>query len=139
MEKICQHEGLTREEVIRRHVDHPNRVYMLGFLPGLGYMSSDNGFTIPRLETPRLKVAAGTVLIWRNQTAIETVDSPDGWHIIGRCPVPITDLKSEHPFLLEPGLWLKFLPVTLEQYREIKAQVNDGAYQPKITTREVDT
>ena len=63
---------------------------MLGFLPGMAYLGDVPGeLALPRRETPRLKVPAGSL-------AIATTDDlhlirwkrPAGWHLIGRSPVP---------------------------------------------------
>ena len=77
--------GFTREAVYR--------VYMLGFLPGFAYLGSvDRRIAMPRLDTPRLRVPAGSVGIAGVQTGIYPCDTPGGWRIIGR--TPLTAVRS---------------------------------------------
>ena len=65
---------------------------MLGFLPGFPYLGTvDERIAVPRLSTPRLRVAAGSVGIAGTQTGIYPMESPGGWRIIGRTPVVLFD------------------------------------------------
>src|SRR5215471_5544460 len=62
---------LDVEEVIRIHTGKTYTVYMMGFTPGFPYMGkSDDAIAMPRLETPRTHVPAGTVAIAGSQTGI---------------------------------------------------------------------
>ena len=78
------------------------RVYMLGFLPGFAYMGSvDARIAMPRLDTPRARVPAGSVGIAGAQTGIYPCDTPGGWRIIGRTATKMFDPARANPFLLE--------------------------------------
>src|SRR5690606_39668337 len=50
---------------------------------------------VPRKSAPRPKVPMGSVGPAGKQTGIYPQDSPGGWNIIGKCPVPMFDLRSE--------------------------------------------
>ena len=101
---------LSEAEVVRLHTLTAYRVYMLGFLPGFAYMGSvDARIAMPRLETPRVKVAAGSVGIAGAQTGIYPCDSPGGWRIIGRTEVKLFDQNRAEPFLLRAGNHVKFV------------------------------
>ena len=66
---------------------------------------------MPRLETPRTRVPAGTVAIAGSQTGIYSIESPGGWNLIGWTPLKLFDLASDSPFLFAPGDEVKFIPV----------------------------
>jgi KipI family sensor histidine kinase inhibitor len=100
----------SEAEVVRLHTQPQYRVYMLGFLPGFAYMGSvDRRIAMPRLDTPRLRVAAGSVGIAAEQTGIYPCDAPGGWRIIGRTPVKVFDESRAEPFLLMAGDHVKFV------------------------------
>jgi inhibitor of KinA len=100
----------SEDEVIRRHTQATYRVYMLGFLPGFAYLAPvDRRIAMPRLETPRTRVPAGSVGIAGQQTGIYPCDSPGGWRIIGRTSMRIFDADRGDPSLLKPGDRVKFV------------------------------
>lgn len=96
--------------VVRLHTETLYRVYMLGFLPGFAYMGSvDRRIAMPRLETPRMRVAAGSIGIASEQTGIYPCDTPGGWRIIGRTSMKVFDATRPEPFLLKAGDRVKFV------------------------------
>lgn len=102
----------AEQEVVRRHTSATYRVYMMGFLPGFAYMGSvDSRIAMPRLETPRLRVASGSVGIAGEQTGIYPFDSPGGWRIVGRTSIKLFDPSRPDPFLLQAGDRVTFVAV----------------------------
>ena len=100
----------SEAEVVRLHTETIYRVYMLGFLPGFAYMGSvDARIAMPRLDTPRLRVAAGSVGIAGQQTGIYPCDTPGGWRLIGRTATRVFDAGRAEPFLLKAGDHVKFV------------------------------
>ena len=84
------------------HMQTRYRVYMLGFLPGFAYMGSvDRRIAMPRLDTPRMRVAAGSVGIAGEQTGIYPCDTPGGWRIIGRTSAKLFDATQSGTVSLE--------------------------------------
>jgi inhibitor of KinA len=83
---------------------------MLGFLPGFAYMGSvDPRIAMPRPDTPRMRVAAGSVGIAGGQTGVYPYDTPGGWRIIGRTDVKMFDVARKPPFLVKAGDLVKFV------------------------------
>jgi inhibitor of KinA len=121
---------LDVDEVVRLHSGTDYLVYMMGFLPGFPYLGGLHSelFT-PRLEDPRGHVAEGSVGIAGNQTGIYSLDSPGGWNIIGRTPVKLFDPAKEVPFLIEPGDYIRFIPIDEKEYKRIEQRVKSGTYQ----------
>lgn len=120
---VAQHNGLTPEEVIKRHSEGEYLVYMLGFLPGFAYMGGmDASIACPRLESPRTKIPAGAVGIAGTQTGIYPLSSPGGWQLIGRTPLKMFAIHGDQTqFALSAGDRVRFVPITEETYREMEA------------------
>jgi KipI family sensor histidine kinase inhibitor len=115
---------LDPAEVVARHSAITYDVYMLGFLPGQAYMGDlPADLCLPRRETPRLRIPAGSLAIAMNMTCIFPLETPCGWHLIGRSPVP---LWSEGNALLAPGDRVSFDPVSFEQYEDLAADAAEG-------------
>src|SRR5262249_17908359 len=94
LEFVAKHHGLGVEEVIELPSRPQCLVYMIGFAPGFPYLGGlPERLATPRLEKPRLSVPKGTVGIGGAQTGVYSVDSPGGWQLIGRTPVPLYDPK----------------------------------------------
>ena len=106
---LSQRSGLSVDEVIRRHSAHEYQVFALGFAPGFAFMGLvDEALATPRLNTPRKRVAAGSVGIAERQTAAYPVVSPGGWNLIGRTPAKLFDRERDGYSLMQPGDTVRF-------------------------------
>ena len=133
LQNIADHAGLTPDEVIKIHSAKDYLIYMLGFLPGFSYLGGlDDRIHTPRLANPRIRIPAGSVGIGGSQTGIYPLDSPGGWQLLGMTPVKTYDPEREVPILFEAGDYIRFVPVSEEEYKEIKKQVDEGTYQCTI-------
>jgi inhibitor of KinA len=104
--------GLTENEIIDIFISREYRVFMLGFLPGFAYMGKvDERIAIPRLESPRARVSAGSIGIADDQTGIYPFDSPGGWRLIGRTEMAIFDRDNVPPWAFSPGDRVRFVPI----------------------------
>ena len=109
---LSQRSGLSVDEVIRRHSAHEYQVFALGFAPGFAFMGLvDERLATPRLNTPRKRVAAGSVGIAERQTAAYPAVSPGGWNLIGRTPAKLFDRDRDGYSLMQPGDTVRFDPV----------------------------
>jgi inhibitor of KinA len=112
LEAVAVSKGISIADVIRIHSEREYTVYMMGFTPGFPYLGTlDERLIMPRLETPRTLVKAGSVAIAGSQTGIYPLDSPGGWHLIGWTPLKLFDPTSDSPFLFSPGDIVKFIPI----------------------------
>lgn len=103
--------GLSVEEVVARHSGRPYTVDLLGFVPGFAYLSElDSALQLPRRAQPRPRVPAGSVAIAGAQTAVYPLDTPGGWHIIGRTGRVMFDPSRDPPALLRAGDIVRFVP-----------------------------
>jgi inhibitor of KinA len=115
---VAQFHGLSEEQVVRLHSEREYRVYMIGFVAGFPYLGEvADEIATPRLETPRLKVLAGSVGIAEKQTGIYPCEAPGGWQIIGRTPLKIFNPLQQPPALLKPGDNVKFKPISEKEFK----------------------
>ncbi|ANF85081.1 allophanate hydrolase [Pseudomonas antarctica] len=106
---LSQRSGLAVDDVIRRHSAHEYQVFALGFAPGFAFMGLvDEILATPRLNTPRKRVAAGSVGIAERQTAAYPMVSPGGWNLIGRTPAKLFDRDRDGYSLMQPGDTVRF-------------------------------
>ena len=130
---VAEYHGLTEEQVIRLHSEREYRVYMIGFVAGFPYLGDvPDEIATPRLETPRLKVPAGSVGIAEKQTGIYPCEAPGGWRIIGRTPIKLFDPLWQPPTLLKPGDTVKFKPISEEEFKKIEELAKKETYKPQF-------
>lgn len=113
LDYVAQKTGLSVEDVIARHQDEIYDVFMLGFLPGFGFLGVlDEALRLPRRTNPRTNVPKGSVAIADLMTAIYPSESPGGWHLIGRTPVEIFDKTP----LLGAGDQIRFIRISEQEF-----------------------
>jgi inhibitor of KinA len=130
---VAARHSLTADEVVAIHTSVQYRVYMLGFSPGFPYLGGlPERIAAPRLDVPRMKVAAGSVGIAGAQTGIYPMESPGGWRLIGRTPLKVFDPSAERPFLFAAGDLVRFVRLEPNEYDELREQVERGTFVPEI-------
>ncbi len=128
--EVAGRTGLMPEEVAGRHSATTYHVYMVGFLPGYPYMGDlPPELALPRRENPRTKVPPGSIAIATTLTAVYTLESPGGWHLIGRTPLPLWDLRRDPPAVLAPGDNVRFESISLDTYEALAAQAAAGTFR----------
>lgn len=135
--EVAAQADLTPDEAVALHGATRYHVYMIGFLPGFPYLGDlPEALRLPRRETPRVKVPAGSVAIADAMTAVYTTESPGGWHLIGRTPVPLFDARAAPPALLRPGDAVVFEPIRKSEFDRIARAVenHDYALTPEALT-----
>jgi inhibitor of KinA len=123
MPRVCEHTGLTADDVIRLHTSTEFTIYAVGFVPGFPYM----GYLpaelcgVGRLPSPRVRVEPRSVAITGRQTAIYPQASPGGWNLIGRTPVMIVDVADGF-FPLRVGDRVRFERIDEKRYAELEGE-----------------
>jgi KipI family sensor histidine kinase inhibitor len=101
------------DDVVRLHVSGSYEVAFCGFSPGFGYLRGiDRRLHVPRLDTPRTTVPAGSVGVAAGYTCVYPSPSPGGWYLIGRTTAPMWDAERNPPALLRPGRPVRFRRVS---------------------------
>lgn len=138
LEYVAEHNNLSVKEIIHIHSERNYLIYMMGFTPGFPYLGGmSERIATPRLKCPREKIAGGSVGIAGSQTGIYPIESPGGWQLIGRTPVKLFDPEKEDPFLLKAGDYLRFVPVTEEEYSQIELEISLNKYEVKRVSLKV--
>lgn len=124
-------------EFARHHASSEWWVAAIGSWPGLPFcMALDPccRLTAPKYSPPRTTTPRGSIGLGGSSTAIYSVESPGGYQIFGRTPVPIFDPGQRLPafaagsVLLRAGDRIRFMPVEESEYHAIDAQVIAGTY-----------
>ncbi|GIV83440.1 MAG: allophanate hydrolase [Candidatus Roseilinea sp.] len=112
LEDAARQLGLAPDELIAQHTARPWRVLMIGFAPGFPYIGPlPASLTLPRRDTPRAAVPAGSVAIAAGMTGIYPSQLPGGWHLIGRTEVTLFDPAREPPTFLQAGDHVQFVAI----------------------------
>ncbi|NUL45899.1 carboxyltransferase domain-containing protein [Cellulosimicrobium funkei] len=116
--------GLGRDGLIRWHTEIDWIGAFGGFAPGFTYLvpaddpAEDRALDIPRRDSPRTTVPAGSVALAGRFSAVYPRPSPGGWQLIGRTNATLWDLGRPAPALVAPGDRVR--------YRAVREQARIG-------------
>ncbi|MDI1246648.1 MAG: 5-oxoprolinase subunit PxpB [Rhodoferax sp.] len=115
--------GLSEDQVIERLLAAEFRVYMIGFLPGFPYMGGlPAELSMPRLASPRQRVPKNSIAVAGAMCSVYPWESPGGWNLLGRTPVPLFDLQhAEQPAMLAAGDRVRWYAVPRDAYDHLLA------------------
>jgi inhibitor of KinA len=114
---------LAPSRLVELHAAPVYFVGMLGFMPGFPYLCGlDERLITPRRSTPRPRVPAGSVAIGGEHTGIYPLESPGGWHIVGRTPISLFDPAAEPPSLLLAGDRVRFVPISPKEFGRLTVE-----------------
>ena len=117
LETLAHARGLSVDEAIALHSATTYHVHMLGFVPGFAYLGGlDARLAMPRRDSPRPRVPAGSVGIGGEQTGVYPLETPGGWQIIGRTPLQLFQPQVMPPCLLSAGDTVRFVPIPERQF-----------------------
>ncbi|HUF19238.1 MAG TPA: 5-oxoprolinase subunit PxpB [Burkholderiales bacterium] len=112
------------DTLIELHCATTYSVYMLGFAPGFPYLGPlDHRLIVPRRDSPRTQVPAGSVAVANAYTAVYPLNLPGGWHLLGRTPLTLFDPNRDPPALLSAGDRVRFVPIDAAEF----ARLENGA------------
>jgi inhibitor of KinA len=116
--RISNKTKLSKKEILELYLNKEYFCYMTGFIAGMPFLGDINrDIRCDRLETPRVKVAKGSVGITEQFANIYTFESPGGWNIIGNTPKKVFDqLNLVEPALIKPGNKVSFYQISKEEY-----------------------
>ena len=101
---LAQSKGMAREAVIALMTRTEFQVYMIGFMPGFPYMGGlPAELQMPRLSSPRKAVPERSLAVAGEMCAVYPWESPGGWRLLGRTPVPMFAAGDSQPALLASG------------------------------------
>ena len=128
MQSISEATNVAVDTIIDLHCGRDYRVLATGFVPGFAYLGeTDHAIHLPRRDTPRTRIPAGSVAIAENQTVVYPRETPGGWHIIGRMPGSIVSLsKDAINAKLQMGRLVRFKSISMDEFLTIEAADDPG-------------
>ncbi len=104
--------GCSPEAVADRHCRTAWVCAFIGFAPGFPYLVADGDALppVPRRDTSRPRVPAGSVALAAEYCGIYPRASPGGWQLIGRTDAVLWDTDRAAPALVTPGTRVRFEP-----------------------------
>ena len=109
LDDLSARTGLSVAEIVELHTMSEYPVDMVGFTPGFAFIGGlDERLRVPRRDEPRQHVPAGSVGIADGRTGLYAMASPGGWTLIGRTDHKLFDPAARQPFVLEPGMRVRF-------------------------------
>jgi KipI family sensor histidine kinase inhibitor len=123
LEDVARAAALAPAEIVALHTQPGSMVFMLGFAPGHPYIGvHDTRMNLPRRNSPRTAVPAGSVAIANRQTVIYPSRLPGGWNIIGATPLRLFDPERDPASLLQPGDRVRFVPIDTATFDRMRAE-----------------
>jgi inhibitor of KinA len=132
LENLSKEKGISEKNLIQLHQTKTYRLHFYGFLPGFMYL----GGLDPRLESPRKSIPdrsipRGSVAIGGNQTGIYPMESPGGWHVIGRTPLRLFDVNGMEKVIPRKGDFIVFEAIDQVDFNRIEQLVQKEQYHWK--------
>jgi KipI family sensor histidine kinase inhibitor len=110
VEHVARLWGTDIAGLVRRHTALEFVSAFCGFAPGFAYLAGlPDELAVPRLQSPRASVPAGSVALAGSWCGVYPTSSPGGWQLVGRTQLPVWDPDRDDPALLAPGTRVRFV------------------------------
>ena len=132
LEDVAKKVGLSPDQVVEMHTSHEFYVYMVGFMLGFLHMGDlpEIMAVLSRRPEPRLRLEQGAVVTAMGLTVVHNISTPGGWHVIGRTPASLFDVRWKQPALVSPGDTVRCVPVLRHEFDDIRLRADAGTYVP---------
>lgn len=116
LQEVASRSGLTVAGVIEAHA-REYECRAVGFCPGFAYLAplAEPLASLPRRDSPRPRVAPGSVAVAAGMTAVYPLERPGGWWLIGRTPLVLVD-EAEGYFPIRAGDLVRFRSIDETEY-----------------------
>lgn len=109
LDHCAAHCGISRLEYLSGFLQTTFTVGLIGFQPGFPYLLGlPEALQVPRRESPRARVPAGSVAVAGAQAGIYPQASPGGWQLLGVTTARLFDVTRTPCSLLQPGMQVRF-------------------------------
>ena len=144
---VAEANGISVDEVIRRHTGTDYWVVCVGFTPGCYFsipLDASKWLKSPKYKTPRSYTPARLIALAGFSTGAYPVASPGGYQVIGRLAVNIYEPNSKSTafpddgVLLQAGDRLRYYNVGALEYDDIWNAAQEGTFKYRITQEEFD-
>jgi len=116
-QRISEFTGLSVDELIQHHQQTEFFVYCYGGWPAAPRLGQTKVIAPGKLPIPRASSQPG-LIGWCGQLNNWNPNRGigGGWNLIGRSPLRILNDKKEQPFFFSPGDYIKFYPITKDEF-----------------------
>ena len=122
-EQVQRVTGFQKEEIISKLIALDFSIAMFGFLPGFLYLSGLNpSLHVPRKRVPSKYVSANSLAIGGRYLGLYSLDSPGGWHVIGKTPLSLLEMQELPPLALNLGDKIKLHAIDKSEYEHLLQQ-----------------
>lgn len=130
--------GLAAEAIPALLAAAPLVVERIGFLPGFPYITGvPDVLHLPRRATPRPRVPAGSVALANGRLGVYPVESPGGWHLIGRTPLRLFDAWRASPSYFVAGASVRVRSITRAEFDAFAAAESARADAERVAAATV--
>ena len=127
--ELAQSKALSRDDVIALITQTQFQVYMIGFMPGFPYMGGlPEVLQMPRLSSPRESVPERSLAVAGEMCAVYPWESPGGWRLLGRTPIPLFQANEAEPALLASGDQVRWRAIDRATYQQLERDVQTGLF-----------
>ncbi|MDO4918914.1 urea amidolyase family protein [Kocuria sp.] len=120
--EVARLTGRSEQGVVETHTGAAWTAAFGGFAPGFAYLTAaGDPLDVPRRDSPRTAVPAGSVALAGTFSAVYPRSSPGGWQLIGRTDAVLWDERRDPPALIRPGDTVRYRAV-----RELVAMTEAG-------------
>jgi KipI family sensor histidine kinase inhibitor len=107
---VAERWSVDVETAVERHTSIEYVAEFCGFAPGFSYLAGlPEELAVPRLDSPRSRVPAGSVGLAGTWCGVYPRPSPGGWLILGTTDTVLWDQDRDPPALLPPGTRVRFV------------------------------
>jgi KipI family sensor histidine kinase inhibitor len=107
---VAERWGVDVDAAVERHTSIEYVAEFCGFAPGFTYLRGlPEELAVPRLDSPRSRVPAGSVGLAGGWCGVYPRSSPGGWRILGTTDAVLWDQDRDPPALLQPGTRVRFV------------------------------
>jgi KipI family sensor histidine kinase inhibitor len=112
LDEVARAARLAPDRVCELFCAADYEVAFLGFVAGFPYLLGlPEQLAVARLQTPRLRVPAGSVAVAGVQCGIYPRACPGGWRVLGRTAATLFDPAADPPAAFRPGDSVRFFAV----------------------------
>jgi KipI family sensor histidine kinase inhibitor len=139
---VAEINGLTLDEFVGVHSSSTYWVTAVGFSPGTYWsyaLDQANTISAPKYDSPRDWNPDRLICLAGRATANYPVEGPGGYQLLGRTPIDFYDptqtnaIFADNPVLMRAGDRVQYLPISSEEYHELRDRVERDEYVYEIT------
>lgn len=112
--------GYSKSTVISKLQNANFSIVMFGFLPGFLYLEGlEKSLHVARKSIPSKHIAANSLAIGGQYLGFYALNSPGGWHVVGKSPISVLQIPQIPPVIFSLNDRLRFVPIQEKEYNSI--------------------